>query len=47
MCNVDCPWCDGSAIIVVADGDGFSCAECAIRVDIAPEPIHEPVARAA
>jgi len=47
MANVECPWCAGSATVEVADGDGFSCAGCAIQVDIAPEPVREPVARAA
>jgi hypothetical protein len=47
MSNVDCPWCGGSAIIVVADHDEFSCPGCAIRVELAPEPAGVPVAKAA
>jgi len=47
MINVDCPWCDGSATIEVADGDEFSCTGCAIRVEVAPESAGEPVALAA
>ena len=50
MITVECPWCAGAASIEVADGDEFSCAGCAIRVEIAPDPVTEltePVARAA
>jgi hypothetical protein len=48
MINVECPWCAGSATVEVADGgEAFSCAACAIQVEIAPEPVAEPVARAA
>jgi hypothetical protein len=50
MCNVECPWCAGSATIEVADRDEFSCSGCAIRVEIAPDPvtgITEPISRAA
>ena len=48
MIDVECPWCAGSATVEIADGDeAFSCAGCAIRVEIAPEPVAELVARAA
>jgi hypothetical protein len=47
MISVECPWCAGSATIEVAEDDRFDCAGCAIRVEIAPDPITEPVARAA
>jgi hypothetical protein len=46
MFSVECPWCDGPATIEIAD-DTFDCAECAIRVEIAPQPVTEPIARAA
>jgi len=45
MMNVECPWCAGSATVV--EGDGFSCPDCAIAVDLAPDPITEPIAVAA
>ena len=51
MMNVECPWCAGPATVEVGDGEGFACAGCAIRVEIAPEPAgrtgSEPIARAA
>ncbi len=47
MISVECPWCAGSASVEVADRDEFICDGCAIRVEIAPEPAPEPVARAA
>jgi hypothetical protein len=47
MIKVDCPWCDGSATVDVAEGDEFGCAGCAIRVELSSDPSGEPVARAA
>ena len=48
MMVVECPWCAGSATVEVAEGaDGFECRGCAVRVEIAQEPVTEPVARAA
>jgi hypothetical protein len=47
MLTVECPWCAGSATVEVDDGDEFCCAGCAIKVDIAPDPVREPAARAA
>jgi len=47
MISVECPWCAGSASVEVADGHEFNCSGCAIRVELAPDPVTEPVARAA
>ena len=47
MLVIECPWCAGSATVEVAEGDAFECTGCAIRVEIAPDPLTEPVARAA
>jgi hypothetical protein len=48
MMVVECPWCAGSATVEAAKGgDTFECPGCAVRVEIAPEPASEPVARAA
>lgn len=47
MMNVECPWCAGLSTVEIGDADEFSCSACAIRVEIAPEPVLEPVARAA
>jgi hypothetical protein len=46
MIRVECPWCDSPATIEAAD-EAFDCAHCAIRVELAPAPSTEPVARAA
>ena len=46
MFSVECPWCDGPATIDVVD-DAFECADCAVRVELAPQPTTEPIARAA
>jgi hypothetical protein len=47
MISVECPWCAGSATIEVADRDEFSCAGCAIQVELAPEAAVEAGALAA
>lgn len=47
MMHVECPWCAGSATVEVAGGGEFSCADCSITVELAPEPIAEAVALAA
>ena len=47
MFSIECPWCTGSATVDMAEGAGFQCADCAVKVDIAPDPVPEPVARAA
>ena len=47
MSVVECPWCAGPASVEVAEGDVFECSRCAIRLEIAPDPIAEPVALAA
>ena len=47
MLVVEGPWCAGSAPVEVAEGDAFECIGCAIRVEIAPDPLPEAVARAA
>ena len=47
MMSVECPWCDGTATVEVVDGEEFNCPGCAIRVELAPDPITEPATRAA
>ena len=47
MITVECPWCAGAATVEVAEGDEFSCTDCAIHVQMASDPASEPVARAA
>jgi hypothetical protein len=47
MMHVECPWCAGPATVEAGATGAFECADCAIRVEIAPDPAHELVARAA
>jgi hypothetical protein len=47
MLVIECPWCAGPAAVELGEGDAFECSGCAIRVEIAPDPLTEPVARAA
>jgi hypothetical protein len=47
MMTVECPWCAGPATVEVAESDEFSCSGCSVRVEMAPDPVAEPVARAA
>ena len=47
MINVECPWCEGPATVEVAEAGEFSCAECAIRVELGAEPVTESAALAA
>lgn len=46
MLNVECPWCAGP-LALDEERSEAECAACAIRVEIAPEPLPEPVALAA
>jgi hypothetical protein len=46
MISIECPWCAGPATIELAD-EALECAGCAIRVELAPPPATEPIARAA
>ncbi len=47
----DCPWCTGR--LVSADsatgpvGEALACPTCSIVVELAPDPVSMPVARAA
>ncbi len=47
MMHVECPWCAGPATVEAGPAGAFECTGCAVRIDIAPEPVSEPVARAA
>jgi hypothetical protein len=47
MISIECPWCTASATIEIAERAEFHCVECAVKVEIAPDPAREPVARAA
>jgi hypothetical protein len=47
MLHVECPWCAGAVALEVADGDGFHCPDCSIKVEFATDPVETPVAIAA
>jgi hypothetical protein len=50
MIHVECPWCDGPAV-VDADADPgeerVRCEACGVAVELAPLLATEPIARAA
>lgn len=48
--DIDCPWCSGAMTFAAEAreaGDSLACATCSIVVELAPDPVTEPVARAA
>ena len=47
MFDIECPWCAGPATVEVAEGDEFSCAGCAIRVEVVAVTGTDPLAQAA
>ncbi len=51
MAQTECPWCAGPAALV-AEGlrdvpNALDCAECGVRVELAPDPVEARLARAA
>jgi len=50
MVQVECPWCDGPAVVesvAAPAGAVVRCEGCAVVVELAPEGIAESLARAA
>jgi hypothetical protein len=50
MVQVECPWCDGPAVVESVDapaGAVVRCEGCAVSVELAPEGIRDSLARAA
>jgi hypothetical protein len=50
MVQVECPWCDGPAVVEPVEasaGATVRCEGCAVSVELAPEGITESLARAA
>ena len=46
--ELDCPWCSGSMTFAAdMSNDTAGCATCSIVVEMAPDPIADPVALAA
>ena len=46
MVTFECPWCTEPAS-VDSELDRVSCAACGIAVELAPDPVREPIAQAA
>ena len=51
MAETECPWCAGPAALVI-DGragarDAVDCADCGVRVELAPDPAVSELGRAA
>jgi hypothetical protein len=50
MVQVECPWCDGRAVVESVEaptGAVVRCEGCAVAVELAPEGMTESLARAA
>jgi transcription elongation factor Elf1 len=47
MVTFDCPWCNEPAMTETVDAQAVTCDACGVRVDLAPDPIGDLVARAA
>jgi hypothetical protein len=50
MIHLECPWCDGAAVVDAGTGPGETqvrCEGCGVAVELAPELVPEPIARAA
>jgi hypothetical protein len=50
MVQVECPWCDGPAVVESVDapaGAMVRCEGCEVSVELAPEGVMESLARAA
>ena len=47
MVTFECPWCSEPAELEGSSLEELACAACGIAVEIAPDPIHERVERAA
>lgn len=47
MVTFDCPWCAEPAMVESAEADEVICEGCGVRAALAPDPVTEPIARAA
>jgi hypothetical protein len=54
MIHVECPWCDGPAVVDAGSGPGegpgnshVRCEGCGVAIELAAELAAEPIARAA
>ena len=46
MIHVECPWCDGPAVVDAGEGQ-VRCEGCAVSVELAPDVAVESIGRAA
>ena len=47
MVTFDCPWCDEPAMAETAETGVLACEACGIHAELAPDPVADPIARAA
>ena len=38
MIFIECSWCDGDVVLEGLDATSVDCPECAVSVEIAPDP---------
>ncbi|MGZ8437030.1 MAG: hypothetical protein ACXWXR_00655 [Candidatus Limnocylindrales bacterium] len=47
MVTFECPWCAEPAMVEAPESDELTCEACGVRADLAPDPVEDPIARAA
>ncbi|MGZ9229784.1 MAG: hypothetical protein ACXW4H_00745 [Candidatus Limnocylindrales bacterium] len=47
MVTFECPWCAEPAMVEAPESDELTCEACGVRADLAPDPVGDPIARAA
>jgi transcription elongation factor Elf1 len=47
MVTFECPWCAEPASLDADALDEIACEGCGVRVEVAPDPVLEPIAEAA
>ena len=47
MITIECTWCDANLTLDSHDAASVDCADCRVTVEIAPDPVPDPLAVAA
>ncbi len=47
MVTFDCPWCAEPAMAETAASEELTCEACGVHAELAPDPVVDPIARAA
>lgn len=47
MVTFECPWCAEPASVDAVALDELVCDACGLQIELAPDPVPEPIARAA